>query len=330
MRRRNFIAGIGSGAAAAWPLSLRAQQNGRQRTIGVLMGVSESDTEGQARITAFRRGLEALWWTDGQNVKLDIRWGDGDGARIRALAGELATAAHDVILGTNTPTVRALKAATKTVPVVFAGLSDPVGDGIVESLARPGGNITGFSSFDSPLAGKWLQYLIEIQPKTKRVTVMFNPDTAPHSLFLPILEAAARQMSVPLVQARVRDVAAVETTIAALAGESGQALVVLADVFSTIHRGLIISLAERHRVPAIYPGRYFVTDGGLICYGSDFADQYRRAASYVDRILQGMSAGDLPVQAPIKFELAINLKTAKAIGIEVPLSLLATADEVIE
>ena len=298
--------------------------------IGVLMGVSESDTEGQARIAAFRRGLEALRWLEGQNINLDIRWGNGDGARIKSLAVELAAAAPDVILGTNTPTVRALKAATTTVPVVFAGLSDPVGDGIVESLARPGGNITGFSSFDSPLAGKWLQYLIEVQSGTKRVTVMFNPDTAPHSLFLPILEAAAKQLGVPLVQAKVRDVAAVETAMAALGSEPGQALIVLADVFSTLHRGLIIALAERYRVPAIYPGRYFVTDGGLICYGSDFADQYQRAASYVDRILQGLSVADLPVQAPIKFQLVINLKTAKAIGIEIPLSLLATADEVIE
>jgi putative tryptophan/tyrosine transport system substrate-binding protein len=329
MRRREFLGVLGS-AAAAWPLAARAQQSERVRRIGFLMGLPESDPEGRARVAAFRQGLQELKWTEGDKVRIDIRWGTGDAARFRADAAELVSLGPDVLLGSNTPPAQALKQATQTIPIVFAGVSDPIGDGIVTNLSMPGGNITGFSSFDSAMAGKWLQILKEILPGIGRVTVMFNPDTAPHSVFWPALEAAAPSVGVTLVRVTVRDVAAIEAAIGALAGDLGGGLVIMPDVFTGRHRALIYALAARHKVPTIYEPRYHPAAGGLMSYGPDFVDQHRQAASYVDRILKGEKPGDLPVQTPTKFEFVINLKAAKALGISIPLPLLGRADEVIE
>jgi putative tryptophan/tyrosine transport system substrate-binding protein len=328
VKRREFI--TLAGGAAAWPLAARAQQAGGMRRIGVLMGIAESDPEGQARVAAFRQGLQELKWAEGRNTLTDVRWGAGDNTRIQTYAGELVDLAPDVILATNTPTVRTLQQATKTIPVVFAGLSDPVGDGFVTSLSKPGGNITGFSSLDTAIMGKWLQLLKEIAPGITQIAVIFNPDTAPHSIYLRALEAAAPSLAVTLLRATVRDTAAIESTFDALGRESGSGLILMPDIFTFGHRKLIYTLAARHRLPTIYPFRYHAADGGLISYGSDVADQFRRAASYIDRILHGAKPADLPIQAPTKFELVINLKTAKALGLTVPDNLLAIADEVIE
>ena len=327
MRRRAFIA---FPAAAAWPAVADAQQPDRMRRIGVLMGLAESDPEGQARIAAFRQGLRELGWIEGRNIRFDIRWVAGDAARAGAFAVELVSLAPEVILGTNTPPMRALKQTTQTIPIVFAGLSDPIGDGLVTSLSKPGGNITGFSSFEPAIAGKWLQLLKEISPSLARVAVIFNPDTAPHQVFLPPLEAAAPAVGVALIRAIVRDPPAIEGTIAALAGDRGNGLVVIPDSFTAVHRLMVHQAAARHRVPTIYPIRYHAVEGGLLSYGPDFNDQHRRAASYVDRILKGERPADLPVQTPTKFEFVVNLKTAKALSITIPDFLLARADEVIE
>jgi putative ABC transport system substrate-binding protein len=327
--RREFISAFG-GAVVAWPLAGRAQQTSRMRRIGVLMGQAEGDPEGQARVAAFRLGLQELRWTEGNNIRIDIRWGAGDATRIKAFVAELVNLTPDVILGVNTPVVRALKQATQTIPIVFAALSDPIGDSIVTSLSKPGGNITGFSGFDPAIAGKWLQLLKEISPGIARVAVIFNPDTAPHSLFWPAFEAAAPLVGVTLIRATVRDTAAIENAIAAVASTPGGGLVVMPDVFTALHRAVVITSAARHRLPAVYPFRYHTVDGGLISYGPNYIDQFRRAASYIDRILKGEKPADLPVQAPTKFEFAINRKTAKALGLAIPDKLLALADEVIE
>ena len=328
MKRRQFITLLGG--AAAWPLAAHAQQSERMRRIGIFMGQLESDPQGQARVAAFRQGLRDLKLIEGINISIDIRWGSGDAAQVSALAAELVNLAPDVILGSNTPQMRALKNATQTIPIVFAGLADPVGDGLVASLSKPGANITGFSSFDAALGGKWLQLLKEVSPNLVRVAIIFNPDTAPHSLFLPELEVAARSAGLTLVRAAVRDAAAIEGAIVSLASAPGSGLIVMPDVFVARHRQLVIALAAQHRVPTVYPLPYFAVDGGLMAYGSDFDDQFKRAASYVDRVLQGARPTDLPVQAATKFQLVINLKTAKSLGLTVPPSLLARADEVIE
>jgi putative tryptophan/tyrosine transport system substrate-binding protein len=327
--RRQFISALG-GTVVAWPLAARAQQTSRMRRIGVLMGQAESDPEGQARVAAFRLGLQELRWTEGNNVHTDIRWGAGDATRIKTFVAELVNLTPDVILGVNTPVVRALKQATQTIPIVFAALSDPIGDGIVTSLSKPGGNITGFSGFDPAIAGKWLQLLKEISPGIVRVAVIFNPDTAPDSIFWPALEAAAPLVGVTLIRATVRDPAAIESAIAAVASTPGGGLVVMPDIFTALHRAVIIASAARHRLPAVYPFRYHIVDGGLISYGPDYIEQFRRAASYIDRILKGEKPSDLPVQAPTKFEFVINRKTAKALAIDIPPLMLANADEVIE
>ena len=329
MQRRDFIMLLG-GAAAVWPLAARAQQTDRMRRIGVLVGLAEGDSEGQARVAAFRQGLHELKWVEGHNVRIEIRWGAGDAARTSAYAAELVSLAPDVILGTNTPTVRALKQATDTIPIVFAGNSDPVGDGVVASLAKPGGNITGFTGFDAAIAGKWVQLLKEISSGTKRIAVIFNPDTAPYTIFLPVMETVAPQVGVRLIPAPVRDTVAIESAISNLASVPGGGLVVLPDIFMALNRELILRLATRSRLPTMGPLRFYPVDGGLMSYGSNFPDLFRQSAAYVDRILHGEKPSDLPVQAPIKFELVINLKTAKDLGLEVPPSLLARADEVIE
>ena len=329
MRRREFIALLG-GAAAIRPLAARAQQSSRMRRVGVLMGGAESDPPQQARVAAFRQGLRDLKWIEGVNTQLDIRYGAGDAARINAIATELVALAPDVIHVTVSPATRALKLATQTIPIIFAGVADPVGDGFVASLARPGANITGFSSADAGLGGKWLQLLKEIAPGVTRAAVIHNPDTAPHALFLPAQEAEAASLGVTLIRAAVRDRAGIESAVAALARDPGGGIVVIPDIFMSLNRDLIVASAARHRVPAVYFNRTFADGGGLMAYGPDYVDISRRSAAYVDLILKGAKPADLPVQNPVKFEFVLNLKTAQALGLTVPTALIARADEVIE
>jgi putative ABC transport system substrate-binding protein len=328
LRRRDLIALLGS-AGAAWPLSTFAQQPGEMHRIGVLMGGVENDSN-KTSLAAFQQALRALKWMEGQNVRFDILWGNGDAVRIKALAAELVGLAPDVILGTNTPTVRSLKQATETIPIVFAGLTDPVGDGAVASLSKPGGNITGFTSFEAKIAGKWLQLLKEISPGVQRVAAIYNPDTAPYAIFLPVMEAVAPKLSVTLTRSPVRDNAAIASAISTLASAPGGGLVVLPDIFATLHQDTIFELSTRGQIPTMCPLEHFAAAGGLMSYGSDINDLFRQAALYVDRILRGEKPHDLPVQEPTKFELVINLKTAKAIGLTVPTALLVRADKVIE
>lgn len=330
MRRRDFLSLLGGASAGAWPLAARAQQPGGIRRVGVLLATA-SDPEGQARIAALLQGMRDLKWVEGTTVAYDIRWAGGDAARAKALVAEMVASAPHLIVGINSPIMRELKSATQTIPVVFAGLADPVGDGIVASLSRPGGNITGFASFEPDLAGKWLQLLKEIAPATRRVAVMYNPATAPHTLFWPTLEATAPSVGLTVSRAPVQDVATVEASIAAQAAAPGAGLVILPDAFLFSHRSLIYAAAARHRVPAVWPQPFHAASGGLIAYGPDFVDQFRRAATYVDRILRGANTpAELPVQQPTKFELKINMKAAQGLGLTVPPTLLATADEVIE
>jgi putative ABC transport system substrate-binding protein len=324
MKRREFIAGLGS--AAAWPLAARAQQTDRVRRIGVLMSGDENDPWWKARISAFTQALADLGWTDGRNVRMDLRWG-GDINRIRALAQELVGLQPDIILTDTTPATVALQRETQTIPIVFAVVSDPVANGIVARLDRPDGNITGFGTTEALLGGKLLELLSEIAPSRKRVAIMFNPDTAPA---MPALERAARSLKVEPIIAPVHSDVEIETAIIALGPEPGGGLVVPPDVFMTAHRASIISAAARNNVPAVYAASEFARDGGLLSYGPERVDNFRRAATYVDRILRGEKPGDLPVQFPTKFEMVINLKTAKALGLTIPETLLATADEVIQ
>jgi putative ABC transport system substrate-binding protein len=328
MRRREVV-GL-AGIAATAPLVARAQPSGVTKRIAVLMGLAENDPEGQSRIAAFRQGLSKVNLLEGRNAHIDIRWGAGDAVRTRAYARELVNLAPDAILGTNTPTVRALKEATRKIPIVFAGLSDPISDGIVASLSKPEGNITGFVSFDASIAGKWIQLLTEVAPGVDRAAVLYNPDTAPHAIFFPTMENAARQVGMTLTRAPVRDGAAIEHAITGLSAARGGGLVIIPDVFSALHKTLIFDLAIREHLPTICPVRQFASAGGLISYGSNFDTLYRQAASYIDRVLRGESPHDLPVQEPTRYELIINLKTARALGLKVPPLLLARADEVIE
>jgi putative ABC transport system substrate-binding protein len=261
---------------------------------------------------------------------MDVRWGGGDANRAQTLARALVELAPDVILATNTPTVRALKQATENIPVIFAGLADPIADHIVGSLSKPGGNITGFTSFSSAIAGKWLQLLKELSPGIERIAVMYNPSTAPHAIFLPVMQAVAPQIGVALVQIPVGDMAMIEARLGNFVSTSGAGLVVMPDVFTTLHRDTIFAIANRNRLPTMCPLRSYAVAGGLMSYGSNFDHLFEQAATYVDRILRGERPGDLPIQEPTKYELIINLRTAKALGVEIPSSLLATADEVIE
>jgi putative ABC transport system substrate-binding protein len=328
MRRRKFIKLMG-GAAATWPVVARAQQPGGQKRVAILMGTAD-DAEGQERLSAFRQGLRDLNWVEGRNIRYEVRWGAGDAAKTKTYAAELVGLSPDLILATNTPTARSLKQATETIPIVFSGLSDPIADGIVASLSSPQGNITGFTSFNAAIAGKWLQLLKEVSPRIERVTVIYDPDTAPYRIFLPVMEVVAPQIAVTLTRAPVTDKAAIEDAIRAVAGAPGGALMVMPDVFMLLHRQTIFSLAIDSRLPTMCPLRGFTIAGGLMSYGSDFKKLMRQAAPYTDRILRGEKPRDLPVQEPTQYELVINLKTAKAIGLEVPATLLGRADEVIE
>ena len=330
MRRREFITLLG-GAAAAWPLAARAQQGERIRRIGVLSSAAPDDPEYQVRVAAFLRGLQELGWTVGHNVRVDTRWGAGDAERIRKYAAELAALVPDVIVATAGSIVGALQQASHTVPIVFVTTIDPVGGGYVASLARPGGNATGFSSFEFSISGKWLELLKEVAPSVTRVAVIRDPSVPAGSGGFAAIQTVAPSFGVELTQIGVRNAAEIEHGISAFARGSIGGLIVVGPPSSVaLHRDLIITLAARHRLPTVYGNRIFVTAGGLISYGADPVDQYRRAAGYVNRILKGEKPADLPVQAPIKFELVINLKTAKALGLTVPSSLLARADEVIE
>jgi putative ABC transport system substrate-binding protein len=316
VKRREFITLLGC-AAAAWPLAARAQQADRLRRIGVLMSLAADDPESQARLAAFAQGLQQLGWTIGQNVRVDYRWAlNADTAR--KYAAELVALAPDVILATSSPAVAALQEATRIVPIVFATVIDPVGAGFVESLARPGRNVTGFLLFEYGISGKWLDLLKQIAPGVARAAVLRDPTIASGSGQLGAIQGAASAFAVELRPVDVRDASEIERAVAAFAHASNGGLIVTASVAAVVHRDLIIGLAARHRLPAIYTQRVFVTNGGLIAYGPDFIDQFRRAAGYADRVLKGEKPAELPVQAPTKYELLINLKTAKALGLTAP------------
>jgi putative tryptophan/tyrosine transport system substrate-binding protein len=331
MRRRDFITGIAGSVGAAWPRFVHAQQPGGMRRIGVLMASAADDVEFQARIAAFVQGLQQLGWTGGRNVRIDIRWATTNADELRRHAAELVALAPDVLVAaTGTATVAPLLQATRTVPIVFAVVIDPVGAGFVASLARPGGNATGFTIFEYGLSGKWLELLKEIAPSTTRVAVLRDPAIASGIGQFGAVQAVAPSLGVELSPVDVRDALEIERAVTSFARSGNGGLIVTGSPLSNRHRDLIVTLAARHRLPAVYPWRYFVSDGGLISYGPDSIDQYRKAAGYVDRILKGEKPADLPVQAPTKYELAINLKTAKALGLDLPPMLLARADEVIE
>jgi putative ABC transport system substrate-binding protein len=327
IRRRDFITLLGG--AAAWPVAVRAQQNDRIRRIGVFMNLPADDPEGQARNTAFVQVLQQLGWTDGRNARIDTRWGT-DAGSTRKYAAELVALAPDVILASASTATSALQQTTRTVPIVFVTVIDPVGAGYVESLARPGGNLTGFSLFEYGLSGKWLELLKEIAPGVTRVAVLRDTAVGSGVGQYAIIQAVAPSLGVELRPIDMRDAGEIERAVAAFAHVPNSGLIIVGAPSLVVHRNLIITLAARYRLPAIYPFRYHVTSGGLISYGPDSIDPYRRAAGYVDRILKGERPVDLPVQAPTKYKLTINLKTAKALGLDVPTSLLARADEVIE
>jgi putative ABC transport system substrate-binding protein len=330
VKRREFITLLG-GAAMAWPLAARAQQGERVRQIGVLMSAVESDPRALEYITAFAQGLAELGWIVGRNVRIEYRWGAGDVDRFRSYAAELVALSPDVVVATAGSIVGAFQQASRTVPIVFVTTIDPIGGGWVESLSRPGTNATGFASSEFSMSGKRLELLKEIAPGVKRVAVIRDPSVPAGSGGLAAIQTVAPSLGVELTAIGVRDAGEIERAITAFARGSNDGLITVGPTSSVQrYRDLIITLAARHRLPAIYPGRLFVISGGLICYGADAIDQYRRAAGYVDRILKGEKPADLPVQQPTKYELVINLKAAKALGIEVPATVLARADEVIE
>jgi putative ABC transport system substrate-binding protein len=328
MKRRAFITLLGG--AAAWPLAARAQQPERMRGIGVLMPLGADDPEAQARIAAFSQALEQLGWTEGRNLRIDIRWGAGDADRVRKDATELAALAPNVILANGSAAVAALQLAARTVPIVFVAVIDPVGAGFVETMARPGGNATGFTNYEYGMSGKWLELLKELAPRLSRVGVIRDPSITAGGGQLGALQAVAPQLGVELSPIGVRDAGEIERGVTAFARGPNDGLIVTGSSLATLNREMIVSLAARLKLPAVYSLRFFVTGGGLISFGPDRVDQYRRAAGYVDRILKGEKPADLPVQAPVKYEMAINLRTAKTLGLDVPVTLLARADEAIE
>ena len=328
MRRREIIALLG--AMAAWPMVARAQQPDRMRRIGVLMAHAENDPEGQIFVAVFRETLQKLGWAECRNVRIDVRWA----AEIELMPGfakELVALQPDAILANNTPTTAAVLQQTTTIPIVFAVVADPVGSGFVASLARPDGNVTGFTLTEPTMTSKWLELLKEIAPRVSRVAFLFNPATTPYrDIYLNPFKAAAPNFAVQAIPAPVHSPSELETVIAAQAREPNSGLIVMPDGFMNVHRAKITSLADRWRLPAVYPFRFFAELGGLLCYGNEQRDQFRLAATYVDRVLRGGKPRDLPVQAPARFELVINLKTAKALGLDVPVHLQQRADELIE
>jgi len=333
MRRRAFITLMGAAAAPSlfWPLAARAQQSERVRRIGVLTGGPRpDDPDAQANVAAFLEGLQKLGWADGRNVRFDYRWGLGQADAIRRQAAELVALAPDVILSSGTASLAPLMQAKPAVPIVFVNVADPVGGGFVDSLSRPGGNTTGFMQFEYELSAKWLELLKQIAPNVTRAAVLRDPDLPSGIGQFAVIQSVARAVGVEVRPVSVRDPAEIERAVAAFASSPNGGLIVTSSALTARHRGLIIALAARHKLPAVYYRRYFVTTGGLISYGYDLVDQFRSAAGYVDRILRGERPADLPVQAPTRYELVINLKTAKALGLDVPPTLLARADEVIE
>jgi putative tryptophan/tyrosine transport system substrate-binding protein len=326
--RREFISLIGG--AAAWPLAARAQQRERMRRVGVLMNTAADDSVGQTRIAAFLQGLQQLGWSVGRNLQIDTRGAAGDADRIRRYAAELAALAPDVIVATGSATVGPLQGATRSVPIVFVTTVDPVGGGFVESVARPGTNATGFTAFEYGMSGKWLELLKEIAPRVTRVAVLRDPEIAAGAGQFGAIQSVAPSFGVELIPLGVRNAGEIERTIAAFARSANGGLIVTPSALTLVNRAAIFALAARHKLPAIYSDRHWAATGGLVSYGPDRIDQYRQAATYVDRILKGEKPADLPVQAPTKYELVVNLKTAKALGLEIPPSVLARADEVIE
>ena len=329
MRRRDFVTLLGG--AVAWPLAARAQQPDRMRRIGVLMSYADNDVEAQAWVAAFREGLQKLGWTEGRNIRIDTRWAASDAGAMQRFAQELVALQLDVILSQVTPTTAALLQQTRTIPIVFAMVADPVASGFVASLSRPGGHVTGFATLEGSLGGKWLELLKEIAPRVARVAMLFDPDMATFAeIYLNPFNAAAASFGLEAIAAPVHDMSELESVVAAQAREPNSGLVVMPDSFFNVHRAEITLLAARYRLPTVYPYRQFTELGGLLSYGFDRLDNFRRAAGYVDRILKGEKPADLPVQAPTKFELVVNLKTAKTLGLDVPFLLQQRADEVIE
>jgi ABC-type uncharacterized transport system substrate-binding protein len=329
MRRREFITLLG-GAAASWPLSARAQQPERMKRIGILMGVT-NDSEGQGRIAAFKQTLQELGWTEGRNVQIEVRWTEGNVAdRIRANATELVSMTPDVILANGTPVSAALRLESQSIPIVFVAVTAPVGSELVTNLARPGGNITGFSVFEYTMAGKWMQIIKETAPPVNHIGLLHNPSNPAVAGFFPEFRTAAQSLAMQLIVIGARDAGEIDRGLDVFMQRPSAGVIVLPDPFTSTHRELIIMLAAKFRLPTVYPFNLFAKSGGLISYGPDIVNLFQRAASYVDRILKGKPPGDLPVEQPTKYELVINLKTAKALGLEVPTTLIARADEVIE
>jgi putative ABC transport system substrate-binding protein len=329
VRRREFLT-LGGLATAAWPLAGRAQSSERSRRIGILVG-SADNPEGHSRVDAFRQALGGDGWTDGRDVKIDLRWGAANTELTQKLAEEIVQGNPDVILAETTPVVTAVLQRSRTIPIVFVNVSDPVGSGFVASLAQPGGSVTGFISNEPSLAGKWLELLKEVAPQTQQATLLFNPDTASYiEPFWKAFETAAASLAIKPLAARVHNVGELQNALRDLARTPHSGVVVMAEIFATVHQQRIIELAAENKLPAIYPFDFFARNGGLVSYGVDIDDLFRRAASYIDRILKGEKPAELPVQAPTKFQLIINLKTAKDFGLNISNSLLATADEVIE
>ena len=329
IRRRDFITLLG-GAAVAWPLAAHAQQGQRVRRIGVLMGLVASDPEAQSRVAAFEHGLRELGWVKGRNLWIEYRWAGGGENVLRNHASELIAMAPDLILANSTPVTAALREQSQIVPIVFTQVTDPVGQGLVPNLAHPGGNLTGFTSFEFSIGTKWLEALKQIAPRVTRVVAVLQIETAANAGFLRAAQSAAASLGVNLTAASVHNATEIETALTALSTESNCGLIVMPHPVTVTHREVILKLAAEYRLPAVYPFRYYAAAGGLMSYGTDLVDLYRRAATYVDRILRGVKPRELPVQAPSKFEMVINLKTAKTLGLDVPLHLQQLADEVIE